>query len=153
MDEMALRTPSPGHTNSGNTSWDGSRWVSLTRRRMDSDTRSRRLRWTGKDMFPLSNVPVGRWRQPPRTVRPGALMWTLALQAWRPAVGRASLGLGVLHLRACSAVPNEIKALSAHIGRIYQFWPGKVYGVQRQSRWQAVWRTIENGTTVRTDWA
>src|SRR6266436_6225829 len=56
MEPIALRTPSPGHTNSGSTSWEGSKWVSLTRRRIDSDTRSRRLRWTGKDMFPLCYV-------------------------------------------------------------------------------------------------
>ena len=50
MELIGLRTPSPGTTKRGRTNWDGSRWVSRTSRRMDSETRSRRLRWIGKDI-------------------------------------------------------------------------------------------------------
>ncbi len=50
MEPIGLRTPSPGQTNSGRTNCEGSRWVSRTRRRIDSETRSRRLRWSGKDI-------------------------------------------------------------------------------------------------------
>ena len=63
MDEMSLRTPSPGHTNSGSTSCEGSRCVSRTRRRIDSDTRRRRLRCTGKAI-------TFNYRMAPAPVRP-----------------------------------------------------------------------------------
>src|SRR5262249_52000235 len=53
MEEISLRTPSPGTTNNGRMNCDGARWVSRTSRRIDSETRSRRLRWMGKDMLLL----------------------------------------------------------------------------------------------------
>src|SRR6185437_6665422 len=53
---------------------------------------------------------------------------------------------------ACSAVPNEIKALSAFIGRIYRPPPGIFYGVLNGDRKSAGYRTIEGGTTIRADW-